>query len=595
MKLLKDIPLKRLALYVLGLMFLIFSAEYFLIRYKMEDLEEAEEKRDYARSIQLEGQQVASLVQLQLTGEQDLSARILAHFTRIDHAMKVLADGGRLEGSETFLKPLGKLPRITFDQLQEHWLQYKQTVLEAMGKASGSFSDPTARNIRADVRISSRWMTVSEWFNKLEIDLREESERKKSAAENFIVFIILFNFLLLGCGAGFFYLFVIHPVKKLKRAVRKRYQEKSFWKNEIGELAEEVNAVLEQLKDATDFVGALFEGKLDFDYKSLDNDYTTGKNALADSLIALQVKLQDLNEEERRRQWANEGLSQFVDILRSSNDNIHTLGDKIIAALVRYTHSRQGGLYTLNDDDPNNKFLELISLFAFDKKKYQKQKILLGEGLVGQAFLERETTLLKEIPDEYMRITSGLGDANPDTILIVPLKVDQEVYGVVELASFNEYKPHEIAFVEKLAETIASTLASVKTAHKNRSLIEQFQQQTEEMRAQEEEMRQNMEELQATQEELARKEADYVNRIQQLEDEVRSLTASLQETERLRKTWEHREKELQERIKILEAQPAQAVRADDWALAEDLSKTLQIQLEALRITEEELHRKKNGN
>ena len=123
------------------------------------------------------------------------------------------------------------------------------------------------------------------------------------------------------------------------------------------------------------------------------------------------------------------------------------------------------------------------------------------------------------MPESYIRITSGLGDASPRSLLLVPLKVDTQVYGIIELASFNEYLPHEIAFVEKLGESIASTLASVRAAQKNMQLIQQFQQQTEEMRAQEEEMRQNMEELQATQEEIARKEKSYLVRIKELESQ----------------------------------------------------------------------------
>ena len=264
------------------------------------------------------------------------------------------------------------------------------------------------------------------------------------------------------------------------------------------------------------------EGKLDIDYKeTLDPQYVPGKNKLADSLIQMQEKLKALNETERRRQWATEGLTKFVEIMRSSNDNLNSLGDAVISALVQYTRSNQGGLYILNDEDPNNKYLELISLFAFDTKKHEQQKVKLGEGILGQTFLEKETTHLTNMPDEYIRITSGLGDANPRALLLFPLKVDKEAYGIIELASFHEYQPHEIEFVEKLGESIAATLGSVRAAQKNRQLIEQFQQQTEEMRAQEEEMRQNMEELQATQEEVVRKEQAYLQRIKDLENTVK--------------------------------------------------------------------------
>ncbi|HKZ38945.1 MAG TPA: GAF domain-containing protein, partial [Chryseolinea sp.] len=289
-------------------------------------------------------------------------------------------------------------------------------------------------------------------------------------------------------------------------------------KNEIGKVTHEINEIIENLKDATEFVTAIGEGKLDMDYQqTLDLEYTPGKNKLADSLIEMQKKLKTLNEDERKRQWANEGITKFVEIMRSSNDNLQTLGDSVVSTLVQYTNSNQGALYILNDEDQNNKYLELISLFAFDIKKYEQRKIKLGEGILGQTFLEKELTYITNMPEEYIRITSGLGDANPKSLLLFPLKVDRDAYGIIELASFNEYASHEISFVETLGESIAATLSSVKAAQKNRQLIEQFQQQTEEMRAQEEEMRQNMEEMQATQEEVGRKEQAYLARIATLE------------------------------------------------------------------------------
>ncbi|NJM26046.1 MAG: GAF domain-containing protein [Bacteroidia bacterium] len=269
------------------------------------------------------------------------------------------------------------------------------------------------------------------------------------------------------------------------------------------------------------------EGKLDLDYKDLEPEYQAGRNKLADSLIAMQAKLKTINEEDGKRKWANEGVNKFVEILRSSDNNIQKLGDRIISSLVQYTGANQGGLYILNDEDPGEKFLELVSLFAFDIKKFEKQRVKPGEGFLGQTFLERETTYLKELPQDYVRITSGLGSTNPSAVLIVPLKLDLQVYGVVELASFRQFQPHEISFVERLGETIASTLASVKAADRNHRLLEESKIATEAMRSQEEEMRQNMEELQATQEEMARKEKDYVAQIETLEARVQGAVPKL--------------------------------------------------------------------
>jgi putative methionine-R-sulfoxide reductase with GAF domain len=585
MKFFENRSLKRLAAYLLAAMFLILAAEYLITRYQIEGLEEIEEKKDFARSAQLSGQQIALMVQQYLNNQTHLSAQIVSGLDDQDHLLKTMKDGGRVDGTDVFLKPLSRLPAISFLELEQAWKKYRDNVhLLVVDQVDPS----TPEGAKSRALLPAQWLTLSNWYKKLEIDLTEEAEAKKFFVEAWVFGCIVFDLLLLSALFYLFYRFTILPLRALERHAIEHRQDFNIEPNEIGRLKHQMNEILEQLKDATEFVGTIGEGKLDFDYTNLDSQYVQGKNKLADSLIAMQAKLKDMNLEEQRRQWANEGLTKFVDILRSSN-NISTLGDKIISALVQYTGSNQGGLYILNDEDQNNKFLELISLFAFNTKKFEKQKIRLGEGLVGQTFLEKETTLLTEIPDEYIRISSGLGDANPKSILVVPLKVDKEIYGIVELASFKNYQPYEVAFVERLAETIASTLSSVKSAQKNMHLIEQFQQQTEEMRAQEEEMRQNMEELQATQEEMGRKEGDYISKIRQLESLVAKANEAEKILDQLRSEISSKERSYQDQLRQLETKLAQKPpKGDDWATAEEIEKTLRIQLEALKIAGEEL-------
>lgn len=109
---------------------------------------------------------------------------------------------------------------------------------------------------------------------------------------------------------------------------------------------------------------------------------------------------------------------------------------------------------------------------------------------------------MTDVPDNYINITSGLGTANPSAILIVPMIYNDEIYGVIEIASFKEYEEFELGLVKKVAESIASAISTVRNNEHTRHLLTESQKLTEQMKSQEEALRQNAEELQSTQENI---------------------------------------------------------------------------------------------
>jgi PAS domain S-box-containing protein len=246
--------------------------------------------------------------------------------------------------------------------------------------------------------------------------------------------------------------------------------------------------------------------KGDFDLKlngALKHSNGEGQN-LIDLLKRTNSKLSEYSLKENQRHWISEGVSKFMDLTRGDSSAQSDFYNRIISFLVKYTQANQGGVFMLNDDNPNDAFLELVACYAYSRKKFLEKRIDPGQGLLGQCFLEKETTQYTQIPNSYVTITSGLGEATATYLLLVPMKHNEEVVGVMELASFAKMEPFKVEFIERIAENMASVFVNIKSARKVERLLRESEQKSKIMEESQEELRQNFEELSATQEEMKR-------------------------------------------------------------------------------------------
>ncbi len=262
---------------------------------------------------------------------------------------------------------------------------------------------------------------------------------------------------------------------------------------------------IQNLQKASAFVNEISAGNYAAKWDGLDEkNISSNANTLAGRLMYMRDEMNKVKEEDRKRIWTTEGLSDFSEIIRKYQHDLQDLTMKALIYLVKYLNAQQGSLFIVQEDDEKS-YLNLAACYAFDRKKHVTRKIYPGEGLIGQTFLEAQTVLIKNLPKGYTSITSGLGDATPACIVIVPLKYNDAVHAVIEIATFKDYHPYQISFLEKAGEFIASAIATAQNNEKNKTVMEQLRTQAEQLRSQEEELRQNLEEMEATQEEMKRK------------------------------------------------------------------------------------------
>lgn len=274
----------------------------------------------------------------------------------------------------------------------------------------------------------------------------------------------------------------------------------------------EVNATtvvensISNLRRASDFVQLIAKGLHQEAHRLIPvNLREQNVNTLMGALFEMSIKLKENEEAESQRQWITEGLNQFYEIVRTQQDDLTKLADKAVSFLVKYLKSQQASLY-LPVNSEETPYLKLVATYAFDRKKWIEKRIEFNEGLVGQAYQEGSYILMTDIPANYLQITSGLGQAMPRCLLVMPFTYNDKTEALFEVASFIKFEQHQIDFLKKAGEFLAGTLQTVNNNMEMQRLLTQSLEQAETLKAQEEELRQNMEELEATNEAMRRHE-----------------------------------------------------------------------------------------
>jgi hypothetical protein len=221
---------------------------------------------------------------------------------------------------------------------------------------------------------------------------------------------------------------------------------------------------------------------------------------------ALQQALAEMNEsrkKEKIRGWASHGIAESTRILQQTQQDAQWI-QSLMSFIVNYVKASQGAIYLTDKDGQNEPFLLLKGYYAQEAEKYLKARFEWGEGILGQCAADNQLIHLKEIPPQFSKISTGLGQAHLEALLLIPLLFNGHTVGVLELGFLEEVADYKIDFLRTLSENIAVTIATLQSNQQTTELLTRSQMM--------------FKELEFTQKMMMRKEKEYLNKIQKLEE-----------------------------------------------------------------------------
>ncbi|HEY9663016.1 MAG TPA: ATP-binding protein, partial [Allocoleopsis sp.] len=278
---------------------------------------------------------------------------------------------------------------------------------------------------------------------------------------------------------------------------------------------------------------------------------------LKDNINQMIANLRETTQKNTEQDWLKTNLAKFTRMLQGQRD-LETVSRLILSELAPLVSAQHGLFYMLDASENHPPYLKLLSTYAYRERKNLSNRFHLGEGLVGQCALEKERILLTEVPEDYIKINSGLGEATPLNAVVLPVLFEGQVTAVIELASFRRFSEIHLTFLDQLTESIAIVLNTIAASMRTEELLKQSQSLAEELQAQQKELtdtnkrlEQQAQTLKASEELLKNQQEQLQQTNEELEEKAELLALQNREVERKNREIEQAKRSLEEKAEQL--------------------------------------------
>ena len=282
------------------------------------------------------------------------------------------------------------------------------------------------------------------------------------------------------------------------------------WKDLTGNVNLLADNLTNQVRAIAEVATAVTKGDLT---RSIQVDASGEVAELKDNINTMIDNLRLTTDRNTEQDWLKTNLARFTSMLQGQRE-LSTVGRMLLSELAPLVNAQQGVLYQMEDEDTGT--LTLLSSFARSEDGHQ-DSIHIGEGLVGQCALDKRRMLITELPANAVPVRSGLFEAVPRNVIVLPVLFEDRVKAVIELASLNVFTPSHLAFLEQLTASIGIVLNSIEATMQTEGLLKQSQQLAVELQTQQKELQQTNEQLAQKAQQLAEQNAEVERKNQEIE------------------------------------------------------------------------------